>query len=200
MNEQIQRTPGDMIDVTSLAKRSWALFTSKPLEHILASLIVFVLGSVSLGLLMGPLGVGYIRMIVKQERGEDVRVQDVFSGFDRFGAALLTSLIFVVVMSIGMMLLVLPGLFVIAAWGFALWFVALRGDSSTEALASSWSLLKRHAGSVILVLLLMSVVNVVASSVVLAALLSTPLSAIFATLAFEELEGVSDALPPASRV
>lgn len=203
MNQHIQRTPGDMIDVASLAKRSWLLFTSKPVEHLVASVITMVITTVSLGLLLGPLVVGHIRMIEKQERGEDIRIEDVFSGFSSFGAAFLTTLILMIGMGIGFLLLVLPMFFVMAAWGFALWFVALRDASSVEALGASWSLLKSNLGSVIVVLLLTAVLNAIGSSVLLAVLLTAPLSMIFSTLAFDQMLGADgsplksvDASPP----
>jgi uncharacterized membrane protein len=180
-----------MVDIGGLFKRSWALFTAKPLEHLVASLIVMVLGTVTLGVLLGPLAVGHIRMVDKQTRGEAPRIEDVFSGFDSFGAALLAGIIFAVAVTIGMILLVVPGLFVIAAWSYAFWFIALKGSSATDALGEAWHLLKTQAGSVLVVLVLMAVVNAVAGSIVFATLLSAPLSVIFCTLAFQDMTGSS---------
>jgi uncharacterized membrane protein len=188
MDERIARTSKDMVDVAELGKRTWALFQVKPIEHIVAALIVLALSAVTLGVLLGPLTVGQIRMIEKQLRGEEPRIEDVFGGFDTFGPALLTTLVFVVALVIGLALLLLPGLFVCVAWGFALWFVALQGASTTDALASSWQLLKAHTGSVVVILLVVTVVNAVASSVLFATLLSAPLTMIFSTLAFQEMQ------------
>jgi uncharacterized membrane protein len=193
MTEHIARTPKDMVDVAELFKRTWALFQVKPVEHVVASLIVLVLSVLSLGVLLGPLSVGQIRMIEKQQRGEEPRIDDVFSGFSSFGPALLTTLVFFIAMTIGALLFVVPGVFVGVAWGFALWFVALEGASATEALASSWQLFKGHMASVLVVLVIMGVVNVIAGSVVLATLLSAPLSMIFCTLAFQDMQNVAPA-------
>lgn len=179
--------PRDMLDLGALAKQSWALFTSKPLEHIVASLIVMALGTVSLGVLIGPLCVGQIRMIDRQRQGEDIRIEHVFSGFDSFAPAFLTTLIVLVGVSIGLVLLVVPGVFLMVAWGFALWFVALGGASAFEALSASWALLKQKTASVLLVVLLSAVLNSLGASIVLGTLLTAPLSFIFATLAFCQL-------------
>jgi uncharacterized membrane protein len=189
MDEDISRTSKEMVDVADLFKRTWALFQSKPVEHVVAGLIVLVLSIVTLGVLLGPLSVGQIRMIEKQQRGEDPRIEDVFSGLSSFGPAFLTTLIFFILMTVGLMALVLPGLFVAVAWGFALWFVALEGASPSEALAASWQLLKDHTASVVVVLIVMGVVNAIASSVVLAVVLSTPLTMIFCTLSFQDMVG-----------
>lgn len=198
MHDDIQRTTKDMVDIGGLFKRSWTLFAAKPLEHIVASLIVMVLGTVTLGVLLGPLAVGHIRMVEKQTHGEQPRIEDVFSGFDRFGAALLAGIIFAIAVMVGMFLLVVPGLFVVAAWSYAFWFIALKGSSATDALGASWNLLKTQAGSVLVVLVLIAVVNAVAGSIVFATLLSAPLSLIFCTLAFQDMVGSSTRPGPAS--
>jgi hypothetical protein len=188
MNQDIERSPGEVVDIAGLVKRSWGLFAQKPLEHILASLIVAVLGTLSLGVLIGPLAVGQIRMIDKQRGGEDIRVQDVFSGFSSFAPAFVATLVFVVGVSIGLVLLVVPGVVLAVVWAFSLWFVALQRASATEALADSWELLKGNRTSVLLVLAVIMLLNVLGTAVLPATLLTAPLSFIFATLAFHEME------------
>jgi uncharacterized membrane protein len=187
MNPDIPSSGKEVVDLASLFKRSWALFAQKPLEHVIVSLIVLVIGSVTLGVLIGPLSIGQIRMIEKQQRGEEISIQDAFSGFDSFAAAFLVTVIVVVCMSIGLLLLVLPGLFVFAAWGFSYYFIARDHASTTEALASSWNLLKTRTASVLLVLTLIMIVNLLAGTVVFAALLTAPLSVLFCTLAAQDM-------------
>jgi uncharacterized membrane protein len=182
-----------LIDVASLFKRSWTLFAAKPIEHIVSSLIVSALSVVSLGVLAGPLFVGQIRLVDKQERGDPVKIEDVFGGFDAFAPACLTGLIVTITVALGLICLALPGIFVAAAWGFSLWFVALRGASASDALPASWQLLKSQTGSVVIVSLLLLVTNLLAAKSLLGVLLSVPLSTIFGTLAFKELTGTRGA-------
>jgi len=191
MHDDIQKATKDMVDIGGLFKRTWTLFAAKPVEHIVAALIVMALGTVTLGVLFGPLAVGHIRMVDKQTRGEQPRIEDVFSGFDSFGASFLAGIIFAIAVTVGMLLLVVPGLFVIAAWSYTFWFIALKRSSATEALGASWQLLKTQAGSVLVVLVLVAVASAVAGSTVIAVLLTTPLSLIFCTLAFQDMEGNS---------
>jgi hypothetical protein len=134
-------------------------------------------------------------MIEKQQRGETPRIDDVFAGFSSFGPAFLTSLIFAVAVGVGALFLVLPGVFVAVAWGFALWFVALDNASPSAALAGSWQLLKNNAASVLVVFVLLAVVNAVAGTVVLGTLLTAPLSIIFGTLAYQDMTGSPSNLP-----
>jgi hypothetical protein len=154
---------------------------------VVASLIILVLSPLSLGILLGPLSVGHIRMVEKQQRGETIVIPDVFSGFSSFAPAFIVTLVFFVCVTIASFVLVLPGLFLIAAWGNCWCFVALHGASTIEALGRSWNLFKAHTASVILVFALLGVANAVASSVVFAVLLTLPLTTIFATLAFQDM-------------
>lgn len=193
MNDNIARTSREMVDVRGLFERSWGLFKARPIEHLVVSLIVLVLSVVSLGVLLGPLMVGQIRMIEKQERGEDPRIEDVFTGFSSFGSAFVTTLILFVGLLIGLLLLVVPGLILAAAWSFALWFVALEDASSVDALASSWALLKAHTLSVVVLIVILAAVNLLANTLVLAALITTPLTMIFWTLAFQDMLATSAA-------
>lgn len=187
MDAQNDKLHRDMLDLAALGKQSWSLFTAKPLEHIVASLIVMVLSTVSLGVVSGPLCVGQIRMIDKQRRGDDIRIEHVFSGFESFAPSFLTTLIMFVGVSIGLLLFVVPGIFLMVAWGFALWFVALGGASAVEALSASWALLKQNTPSVLLVVLLTAVLNSLGASILFGVLLTAPLSFIFGTLAFCQL-------------
>lgn len=195
LNDQISGPRAQGLDLAALSRRTWELFKHHPVEHVLASLVVIVLGAASLGICFGPLGVGQIRMIEKQRRGEVPRVGDVFSGFDSFGPAFLTTLALFVGVALGSLLFVLPGLFVAIAWGFSPWFVAQRDASTPDALGGSWRLLQRHTASVLIVFAAVGLVNAIASSIVLATLVSAPLSAIFCTLAFDEMAGRSPAAP-----
>jgi len=84
-----------------------------PLEHILAVVLVGAVGGVSAGVLSGPMVVGYMRMIERQERGEKVEFTDVFKGFDDFVPALLAVLLSSLIVSVGFMLCFLPGLLIV---------------------------------------------------------------------------------------
>jgi len=81
-----------------------------------------------------------------------LRLNDIFSGFSYFWTALLAGVVLFVSFVFGVMFLVLPGLLVIAGWGFAFHFIALRGTGVTGALAGSWRLFCAHWRSVLLLL------------------------------------------------
>ena len=187
MNQDLASSSPATLDIGRLLKESWDYLFKKPIEHIGAAFLVGVLSLVTLGILSGPLTVGYIRMIERQRRGEPIAIGQVFEGFEVFGSSFVTVLAYAVGVALASLLLIIPGLFLLVAWGFALWFVALEGYGASEALGASWQLLKSHAGSVVVLLLLAIVINALGSSVLLATLLTAPFGMIFMTLGFREL-------------
>ncbi len=175
------------IDVGSVLKRAWKLFADKPGEHVVAGLIVAVLGTLTVGILMGPLVVGYVRMVDKQTRGDAIAIGDVFSGMDTFVPALVAVLISGIGIFLGLVLFVLPGLVLMVIWGYALWFIAFFAQGPIEALGSSWQLFKANLGSVVIVFVLLTILNGAGSLVAFGVLLTFPFGLILATVAFRDL-------------
>jgi len=179
------------LDLASLFKRSWELFARKPVEHILAALIIHVVAVLTLGILFAPLLVGYIRLIERQRRwNEVISVGQIFhfegSGWPAFGASVLIAL----TAAVGMLFFVVPGLVILLGWGFALWFIALDRSSATASLGASWRLFRANLGSVVLVWIILVVLGSVGGGAALVGTLITfPLGTVFATLAFHDMRG-----------
>jgi hypothetical protein len=176
-------------NISDILARAWKLFTDKPAEHIITGLLVSVLGAMTLGILFGPLLVAYIRMIDRQRQGETININEVFSGFDAFVPSFLVTLVIGICAFFGMLMLVLPGILVLLIWSFALWYVALRGESTVGALSASWSLCKAHVGPVLVVFLTFMVLNAAGSAVLFGALFTFPFALIVHTIAFRDLVG-----------
>lgn len=183
-----QSTSRTSLDLEALARRSWRLFAADPIVHLGACAVVLVGSAVSLSLLSGPLVAGYIRLVAKAERGEPVDITDVSSGFERFAPPFFTWAVYAVGVTIGLALFVLPGVLLAVAWAFALWFVALRGELAAPALKRSWALTRREPSNVLLVALLVVLASFIGSLFVIGVFFTAPLSFIFMTFAFQELE------------
>jgi hypothetical protein len=106
---------------------------------------------------------------------------------DAFAPSLVVSLLSGLAILVGMLLFVLPGLVILVAWGYALWFVALQQKRAVDALGASWRLLKQRTGSVVIVFIIILVLNSAGAAIPLASLLSFPLGVLVATIAFDEL-------------
>ena len=105
-----------------------------PVTHIVTSLLIGVVGGVSAGLLTGPMMVGYMRMIKREDEGTKAEIADVFKGFDDFVPALLAVFISSIIVGIGFMLCVIPGLLIMALVPTAAYLVAVGEKDGINAI------------------------------------------------------------------
>src|SRR5688572_18047486 len=117
--------------------RSWQLFQQNALTFILASLLVMVLSVVSVGILIGPLSIGYIEMVRKAGRNESVQVGDVFRGFDFFLPGFVATLLIGLAVFVGCILLLLPGIAVAILTAFTLHAIAFENLGVMAAISRS---------------------------------------------------------------
>ncbi len=175
------------LDIRALLGEAWALFRAQPTTYLLAALILIGAGALSLGVLLAPLLVGFIRMTEAHRRGETIEPGRILDGLPALGPALLTGLMIGVSVTLGTIALIIPGVVIGVMWSFALHFVALRDASAIEALRASWALGRRQIGSVLLVLLTALALTSIGSVVIVGVVVAMPVSLILLTLSFHEL-------------
>lgn len=126
-------------DVGACVSAGYNGFKKDPVTHIVATLLVIIIGNVSAGLLLGPMIVGYMRLIKIQEDGGTPQIGDVFKGFDDFVPALLAGLVSGILVAIGFMLCILPGLLIMATCPPPpIWSPSARRTASTRSSAHGW--------------------------------------------------------------
>jgi uncharacterized membrane protein len=101
-----------------------------------------------------PFGCGQKYAYLKASRGDKVEVQDMFTVFQNYwntvGAYLLTTIIVV----IGFILLIAPGIFLACKLAFVPYLVVDKKLGATEAIRASWNLTKGHGWKVFFIGLL----------------------------------------------
>jgi uncharacterized membrane protein len=110
--------------------------------------IVPVLGTIAGLLIGGPLTLGVTSFFLKLVRGQDARIDDLFSGFKNFGNALLVYILMAIFTVIGFLFLIIPGIIVLL--GFSQSFRILHdnpGIGGWEAMMKSWEMMKNKKGS-----------------------------------------------------
>lgn len=137
----------------------WALFKKNPLTHVVAWVLVSAVGSISVGLLAGPMLVGYMRMIEREDRGEKAQIGDVFRGFDDLVPALVAGLISFLVLSLGFALCFIPGLLIMALPVVALYLVAHGEQDGVAAFNRAWSTVTKNLGSAFWCALVLGIVG-----------------------------------------
>jgi uncharacterized membrane protein len=131
-------------DIGTCISAGFAGFKNNPVTHIVAVLLVAIIGNISFGLLAGPMMVGYMRMIKIEDEGGKAEIGDVFKGFDDFVPALLAVLVSGLIVGVGFMLCILPGLLIMALVPVAAYLVAVGEKDGINALKRAWEAVKAN--------------------------------------------------------
>jgi uncharacterized membrane protein len=121
----------------------------------LVGVIPFV-GWITIVLLAPPLMVGFIRFNAKCVRGQPATLGDCFSGFDLFGTSILTYILMVLLVLVGTLLCILPGIYLAISYIFAWNLMAERRGTAWECLEMSRQAVTAHWGWALLLLVVAS--------------------------------------------
>jgi len=102
---------------------------------IVGYLLVSLIGGATMGILQGPLVVGYFKGLAKVDRGEKAEIGDVFSGFDNIGAGIVVGIIHLV----AFMLCIIPGLVIAPAVLAAYRLIAEGEKDGMAAFKKGWA-------------------------------------------------------------
>ena len=188
--------------------KGWQTFIQDAVLYILAFVLLVIFSVITLGIMSGPLMVGFINIVRKRLHGEEASPGDVFSGTAHFCTAFFTLLLIAIGVAIGTAFLVIPGLAVAWVTIFAFHCIAYRGDGVGEALNGSYNVIREHAGTTLVLFILLAAVNAVGGMFVIGSLLTGPFAMVTFTVAYEDLTrprltqsqaaASGSALPPAS--
>jgi hypothetical protein len=108
------------------------------------------------------LNVGFAALCLRHVRGHDTLVTDVFSAFARYGTSWAVFILYSVIMFIGMLLFIIPGLYWAAKFGLSYFAVMDREHLErpplvSEALRMSGELTTGHVGKVFCLIVIMIV-------------------------------------------
>lgn len=156
--------------------QGWERFRENPLPSVgftvVAVIIAVILaaidkdrtvgiGSLISFLISGPLYAGYYLVGLQQRRGQTVVFADFFRGFNRFTDFFLVNLLIGVMVLIGTVLCVLPGIYLGVSYLLAIPMVADRGLSPWEAMEASRQRITRQWFPALGLILLIGLVNLV---------------------------------------
>jgi len=176
--------------LTESFKDAWETFKKDAVLYILASLLMTIVSLVSLTVLLGPANVGFIDIVRRRRRGEAASVGDVMGAMSSFGSSFGAWVLLAVGTAITLLCLVVPGLIFMLLCSFAFHGIAYRDLGAVETLKSSFSLVTANAVPLLVVFVALAVINMIAGSVLLGTLLTTPFSMVVLTVCYERLEGI----------
>jgi len=105
-------------------------------------------------LITGPVDYGVAFAYLKAARGDKLQIKDMFGAFRNYWNAVLANLLVGVIVAIGMVLLIVPGIIFACKLAFAPYLVVDRKMEVIEAIRESWRMTKGHAWQVFLIGLL----------------------------------------------
>ena len=131
-------------DIGVCLSAGWNGLKNNFVTHVVACVLVAVVSGVTSGLLAGPMVVGYMRMVKLEDEGGRAQIGDVFKGFDDFVPALVAVLLSSILVGIGFMLCVIPGLLLAAIVPTAAYVVAAGEKDGIQAIKRAFTAVKAH--------------------------------------------------------
>lgn len=200
--------------------RGLAIFKQYAWAFVLFTLVTFLIGAV-LAMLPHPLGVrtsgdnpfgganllsnilspvlgvGYYFVAFQIARGRAYGFGDFFHGFKKFLPVFLTALVSTILIALGFVLLILPGIYLAVSYLFAQLFVVDKNLSFWSAMEASRKIITKKWFSFFGLVLLLALLNVVGLIIFGIGLLVTiPLSACVVAAAYEDIVGLNSVAEP----
>ena len=184
---------GYTLSVENLMQVGFNIFRRSPGIFILYGMVTLVVISnpVSGLLLAAPVVAGYYIVARKIDRGRTVDLSDFFQGFDRFIPLLILHLLMTLVITLGLILLVSPGIYLAVSYVFAHFFVWFYDVEPSEAIRLSRKTVGGNFGQVLLLCLILAGINLLgAMAFGVGLLLTIPISYCVLYAAFDDIIGI----------
>src|SRR5664280_1788696 len=109
------------MDVGAVLGESWRIYVRDIVVLVVATLVAGFLTIVTIGILGGAMYAGLYLMVIERIRdGQTPRVGDVFDCMDRWLQLFGTTLTLVILIAIGFVLFIVPGVYLAIIWAFVL--------------------------------------------------------------------------------
>ncbi len=172
--------------------RAWELTLQFIVSLVLMTLVMSVVAAITLGILAPTMMAGYMQSILSMVReGREPKIQDLFSEMRLFLPLLTFGIVVLIGVTIGFMLLVIPGFLVIIVVSFCcLYMLPLMTDKKlglVEAIKQSYNMAVRdNIPEHIVVVILFLVISGIGSSLLVGFLFTQPLATTFLLSVYDE--------------
>lgn len=152
-----------------------------------------LVGSIISTFVLGPLSAGLYMLAIKHSVGTKVEVGELFEHFDKIVPIFIVTALMYVAIGLGFVLLIVPGIYLLVCFAFALPLVFEKGMSPIEALSTSRKVVHRQwfqtAG-----LVLICVIVIIAGflALLVGAVWAVPLSMLAFALVYRDVFGVEE--------
>jgi uncharacterized membrane protein len=199
--EEIQITE---VKVGDYFKVGWEIFKKYPAEFVAYFIIIIVtsivlrfvpvIGWLAGFVLVSPLNAGFFVVSAKLLKNKTPEFVDFFGGFKFFLQLALLGVVSSILITIGLILLVVPGIYLIVSYLFALMFVVDRGLDFWPAMETSRRSVQTGWFKVFTLFLLLVLLNLGGALLLgVGLLVSVPLTHCILTVAYDDILGIQSA-------
>jgi hypothetical protein len=186
---------GYKIDVGRALTDGWRLFTLDPVGYILFALVSGFLGlllSITvIGLIALPaLFAGFWVVPLMMLKGRRTSFGDFFKGFSFFGSLLVLGIVEAVLISLGLIFFIIPGLYLWIAWTWALALILDRGMGFWEALSISMKVVNKNFWETLLLVFVAAIIMSAGGLVIFGSLVTVPLGYCMLAVGYRDVFGL----------
>ena len=133
------------VDVSRVLKNAWELFAKDIAPLLVGGLIAGILMVLTLFILAGPLIGGLFKMVVRRVREARIaEIGDVFDCMGQLGTLFLATLVLSLSIALGLVLLIVPGLYLATIWVYVIPLIVDKRIGLGEAMSKSKELVMTH--------------------------------------------------------
>ncbi|MEW5909088.1 MAG: hypothetical protein AB1659_04745 [Thermodesulfobacteriota bacterium] len=183
------------MDFKKHLETAWNLTLKFIVPLILITLVMLLVSFFTLGILAPAVMAGYTQSLLMLLRsGREPKIQDLFSQMRLFLPLLLFGIICFIAVMIGFVLLVLPGILIIAAVLFCCFYmIPLMTDKEMglmEAIKKSYAIaMEGNKGEHLVAVIIFVGITAIGGSIFIGSLFTQPLATIFFVSLYEEKAG-----------
>jgi uncharacterized membrane protein len=184
---------GYSLSIENVLQVGFNLLRKSPGIFIIYSAVsLLVLSNPLSGLLLaGPIITGYYIVARQLRSNRPVELSDFFAGFDRYVPLLILHLLMMLIITLGLIMLVLPGIYFAVSYIFAHFFVWFYDVDPAEALRMSRKTTGGNFGQILLLCLVLTGINLLgALAFGVGLLLTIPFSYCVIYATFDDIIGI----------
>jgi uncharacterized membrane protein len=189
-----EASKGYRLSIESTLQLGFNLFRKAPIEFIFFSMLGVIIFSnpISGVLLGGPFIASYLHMAHLASRDEPMKISDFFKGFEKSRSLILLNLLIFVIVLLGLVLLILPGIYLAVSFVFSHPFVWFYDVDPLEAARLSRKTVSGNFGQILILFLILAGINLLGVMALgLGILLTMPFSFCVVYAAFDDIIGIS---------